>query len=84
MKALAAELDSLGIGKDRVTFIPMLLPVYKVLPKLVDTFDKKIKQLGKLPKEVREKALVASHTKSKPVFGPKGSAGSGQSTHAGH
>lgn len=84
LKALAAELDSLGIGKDRVTFIPMLLPVYKVLPKLVDTFDKKIRQLGKLPKEVREKALVASRTKSKPVFGPKGSAGSGQSTHAGH
>jgi len=84
LKALAPELDSLGIGKDRVTFVPMLLPVYKVLPKLVDTFDKKIKQLGKVPKEVREKALEASRTKVTPVFGPKGSLGPGQVAHAGH
>ena len=84
LKALAPELDSLGIGKDRVTFMPMLLPVYKVLPKLVDTFDKKLKQLGKVPAEVRLKALEASRRKSTPVFGPKGSSGGGQSPRAGH
>ena len=84
LKALAPELDTLGIGKDRVVFIPMLLPVYKVLPKLVDMFDKKIKQLGKVPKEAREKALEASRRKSAPVFGPKGSAGPDQAPRAGH
>jgi hypothetical protein len=84
MKALGPELDSLGIGKDRLTYIPMLLPIYKVLPKLVDNFDKKIKQLGKVPTEVREKALAASRTKSHPVFGPKGTAGPDQASHAGH
>lgn len=84
LRALAPELDSLGIGKERVVFIPMLLPVYKVLPKLIDTFDKKIKQLGKLPIEVREKALEASRRKSTPVFGPKGFADKGQGSRAGH
>jgi hypothetical protein len=53
----------------------MLLPVYKVLPKLIDTFDKKIKQLGKIPPEIRMRALEAAKVKSMPVFGPKGSAG---------
>ena len=84
LKALAPELDSLGIGKERVTFVPMLLPVYKVLPKLIDNFDKKVKQLGKVPPAVREKALAASLTKSMPVFGPKGSAAKDQPSRAGH
>jgi len=77
LKSLGPELDALGIGKDRVVFIPMLLPVYKVLPKLVDNFDKKIKQLGKLPKEARKKASEAWRIKTRPVFGPKGSEGKG-------
>jgi len=72
LKALAPELDALGIGKDRVTFMPMLLPIYKVLPKFIDTFDKKIKQLGKLTKETRAKAAEASAMKVQPVYGPKG------------
>ena len=70
IKAIGPELDALGIGKDRVTFVPMLLPVYKVLPKYVDTFDKKIKQLGKLTKATRTKALEAANMKANPVFGP--------------
>jgi heterodisulfide reductase subunit A len=72
LKALAPELDALGIGKDRVTFVPMLLPVYKVLPKMIDTFDKKIKQLGKLPKEAKARALEASGKQTEPVFGTEG------------
>ena len=83
LKALGSELDALGIGKERVTFVPMLLPVYKVLPKYVDTFDKKIKPLGKLSKEARKKALEASKMKATPVYGPKGTAGDSSSTHAG-
>jgi heterodisulfide reductase subunit A len=84
LNTLGPELDALGIGKDRVTFVPMLLPVYKVLPKYVDTFDKKIKQLGKVQKEIRKKALEASKQKVSPVFGPKGSLGEGKSPHVGH
>ena len=84
LNTLGPELDELGVGKDRVTFVPMLLPVYKVLPKYVDTFDKKVKQLGKVPKEIRKKALEASKKKVSPVFGPKGSLGETKSPHAGH
>jgi heterodisulfide reductase subunit A len=69
--ALAAELDEIGIGKERVTFIPMLLPVYKVLPKYIETFEKKIKQRGKLTAELREKALEASRKPYDPVFAKK-------------
>jgi heterodisulfide reductase subunit A len=84
LKALGPELDALGIGRDRVTFVPMLLPVYKVLPKYIDTFDKKIKQLGKLSKDVRKRARDAAELKVEPVFGPKGTVGAGQLSHAGH
>ena len=75
LKALGPELDALGIGKDRVIFVPMLLPIYKVLPKFVDTFDKKVRQLGKVTKEARQNAAEAMKKKVDPVFGPKGSSG---------
>ena len=69
LEALAEELDALGVGKDRVGFIPMLLPIYKVLPKMIETFDKKIASLGKLTPEAREKARGAMASKVDPVFG---------------
>ncbi len=68
LKALIPELDQLGIGKDRLTFVPMLLPIYKVLPKFVDTFDKKIRQLGRLPEDARKKAFEAAKEQYVPVF----------------
>ena len=43
---LREELDALGIGRARVAFIPMLLPIYKVLPKMIETFEKKVKAVG--------------------------------------
>ena len=71
LEALGPELDALGIGSDRVVFIPMLLPIYKVLPKMIETFDKKVASLGTLSPEVRARALVAAETPSDPVFGRK-------------
>ncbi|MCJ2532748.1 MAG: 4Fe-4S binding protein [Candidatus Thermoplasmatota archaeon] len=71
LEALGPELDALGIGRDRVVFIPMLLPIYKVLPKMIETFDKTIASLGTLSSEVRARALVAAETPSDPVFGRK-------------
>jgi len=68
LKALGPELDALGIGRDRVVFVPMLLPIYKVLPKLIETFDKKVRQLGRLTPEARSKALEASRRPYDPVF----------------
>ena len=72
LKALWPELDRLGIGRERVTFMPMLLPIYKVLPKFVDTFEKKVRQLGKLGEAARASAREASAMESEPVFGRKG------------
>lgn len=72
LKAFWPELDRLGIGKERVTFVPMLLPIYKVLPKFVDTFEKKVRQLGKLSDEVRTAAREAAGKTVDPVFAPKG------------
>ncbi|MDQ1371256.1 MAG: heterodisulfide reductase subunit [Candidatus Thermoplasmatota archaeon] len=72
LKALWPELDRLGIGRERVTFMPMLLPIYKVLPKFVDTFEKKVRQLGKLGETARASAREASERESEPVFGRKG------------
>ncbi|MGD9963582.1 MAG: hydrogenase iron-sulfur subunit [Thermoplasmata archaeon] len=72
LKALWPELDQLGIGRERVTFVPTLLPIYKVLPKFVDTFDKKIRQLGKLSEAARTSARDASERASEPVFAKKG------------
>jgi len=68
LEALLPELEKLGIGKDRLVFVPMLLPVYKVLPKYIDTFDKKIKQLGKLSEDVRARASEAAREQYNPVF----------------
>jgi heterodisulfide reductase subunit A len=71
LKALAPELDQLGIGRERVTFVPMLLPIYKVLPKFIETFEKKVRQLGKLGDDARGRAREASGKPSDPVFGRK-------------
>ncbi|UCE91969.1 MAG: hydrogenase iron-sulfur subunit [Methanobacteriota archaeon] len=71
IEALGAELDTLGIGKDRVGFIAMLLPIYKVLPKMIESFEKKVAALGKLAPETRAKAREAASKPSDPVFAAK-------------
>ncbi|MCJ7607689.1 MAG: FAD-dependent oxidoreductase [Thermoplasmata archaeon] len=68
LKSMGEELDSLGIGRGRVVFIPMLLPIYRVLPKLIDNFDKKVGRLGRLPDDARSRALEASQETKPPVF----------------
>lgn len=68
IEALGDELDALGIGRGRLGFIPMLLPIYKVLPKMIENFEKKVAALGKLDLEVRDKAREAAKKPSDPVF----------------
>jgi hypothetical protein len=43
-----------------------------VLPKFVDTFEKKIRQFGKLSGSARSGAREAARKTSDPVFAPKG------------
>ncbi len=49
------KMEELGIKKDRLQFMPMLLPTFKVMPKLIDLFVKKVKKMGRVEKEKRDK-----------------------------
>lgn len=71
LEALAEELEELGIGKDRVAFIPMLLPIYKVLPKTIEAFENRIQKLGKLSSDTRMIAREAAEKQTTPVFAQK-------------
>ena len=48
-----AKLEELGLEKDRLQFMPMLLPTFKVMPKLIDMFVKKVKKMGRVMEERR-------------------------------
>jgi heterodisulfide reductase subunit A len=42
------KLEEKGIEKDRLQFMPMLLPTFKVMPKMIDMFVKKINKMGRV------------------------------------
>ncbi|UCG69951.1 MAG: hydrogenase iron-sulfur subunit, partial [Thermoplasmata archaeon] len=48
------KIEEIGIEKDRLQFIPMLLPTFKVMPKMIDMFVKKVKKMGRLDPKVRD------------------------------
>jgi heterodisulfide reductase subunit A len=48
------SLAELGIEPERVTFQPMVLPIFKVLPKFITDFVEKVRALGKIPAEKRK------------------------------
>jgi len=48
------SLAELGIEPERVTFQPMVLPIFKVLPKFITDFVEKVKALGKIPEEKKK------------------------------
>jgi heterodisulfide reductase subunit A len=50
------KLEELDIEKERLQFMPMLLPTFKVMPKMIDMFVKKIKKLGRVGEEKRIEA----------------------------
>jgi heterodisulfide reductase subunit A len=57
VKETQKELTEIGINPDRVMFQPMVLPIFKVLPKFITDYTNKIKKLGKIPEEKRKKIL---------------------------
>jgi len=48
-KALAEK----GVEPERIMFQPMVLPIFKVLPKFISDFTDKVKALGVIPEEKR-------------------------------
>jgi hypothetical protein len=45
----------MDINPERIMFQPMVLPIFKVLPKFITDYTNKIKKLGKIPEEKRKK-----------------------------
>jgi len=56
---LRVELSGLGVEPGRVMFRPMVLPIFKVLPKFIEDYVQEIEKLGKIPEEKRMKLLEA-------------------------
>ncbi|UCE75044.1 MAG: hydrogenase iron-sulfur subunit [Methanomassiliicoccales archaeon] len=54
LKEYQSDMDDLGIEKDRLQFMPMLLPTFKVMPKMIDMFVKKIRRKGRIDKVKRD------------------------------
>ncbi|UCE37640.1 MAG: FAD-dependent oxidoreductase [Thermoplasmata archaeon] len=60
LEEYGSKMEELGIEKDRLQFMPMLLPTFKVMPKMIDMFVKKIKKIGRVEKENRAKVKDVS------------------------
>jgi len=51
------ELQEFGIEPERIHFRPMVLPIFKVLPKFIADYTAEIKRLGRIPEEKRKRLL---------------------------
>ena len=58
VEGVKEELAGMGIEPERVAFRPMVLPIFKVLPKFITDFVDQVKKLGKISDENREKLLT--------------------------
>ena len=56
---LREELSELGVKPGRVMFKPMVLPIFKVLPKFIEDYVSEIEKLGKIPEEKHRVLLEA-------------------------
>jgi heterodisulfide reductase subunit A len=46
-----------GVEPERVVFQPMVLPIFKVLPKFITDYTTKVQSMGKIPAEKRKQLL---------------------------
>ncbi len=53
VEEVGEALSGLGIEAERVRLQPMVLPIFKMLPKFVSDFTERVKRLGKVPAEKR-------------------------------
>jgi coenzyme F420-reducing hydrogenase delta subunit len=47
-------LSERGLEPERIMFQPMVLPIFKVLPKFISDFTDKVKALGRIPDDKRK------------------------------
>ena len=50
-------LQGFGIEPDRIRLQPMVLPIFKMLPRFVSDFTEQVKKMGKLTAEKRKLLL---------------------------
>ena len=56
-----AKMDELGVEKERLAFMPMLLPTFKVMPKMIDLFVKKVNKMGRIEEGKRAELIKTLH-----------------------
>jgi coenzyme F420-reducing hydrogenase delta subunit len=49
------EVKGMGLEPERIKFQPMVLPIFKMLPKIITDFTNDVKKLGKISSENRQK-----------------------------
>jgi heterodisulfide reductase subunit A len=54
VEEVKGELGRIGVEPERVYLRPMVLPIFKVLPKFISDYTETIERLGRLPEEKRE------------------------------
>ncbi|KYH39334.1 MAG: polyferredoxin, heterodixulfide reductase subunit A [Candidatus Bathyarchaeota archaeon B23] len=55
VEEMREELRALGVEEERLHFKPMYLPIYKMLPRFIDEYVERIRRLGRVPREARER-----------------------------
>jgi heterodisulfide reductase subunit A len=53
-------LKELGIEQERINFQPMVLPIFKILPKFITDFTQKVKSIGKIEQEKKKTYWVSN------------------------
>jgi heterodisulfide reductase subunit A len=54
MDQVKKALSERGVEPERIMFQPMVLPIFKVLPKFISDFTDKVKALGRIPDDKRK------------------------------
>ena len=57
VEGVRAELREMAVEEERLHFRPMVLPIFKVLPRFISDYAAEIRRLGKLPEEKRSMLL---------------------------
>ena len=57
VKRAKEALKEKGVEPERVVFQPMVLPIFKVLPKFITDYTTKVQSMGKIPAEKRKQLL---------------------------
>ncbi len=61
VEEVSAELEDMGLEPERVYLRPMVLPIFRMLPRFISDYTGFIKKQGKIPLEARRKLLTRAN-----------------------